>query len=121
MEICRHHILNSHSQLLFMPIGRKTEVIVGILKIGKKRLFLAVRIVLSTQYFVISLSLGISTSQDSKGALHEVEPLCVLDFYVHESRQRCGFGKQLFEYMLTVCLISHVYILTYHVSPHLLE
>lgn len=57
----------------------KTEVIVGILKIGKKRLFLA----------------------DSKGALHEVEPLCVLDFYVHESRQRCGFGKQLFEYMLT--------------------
>ena len=27
-------------------------------------------------------------------------PLCVLDFYVHESRQRSGCGKNLFEYML---------------------
>ncbi|CAG8708614.1 1219_t:CDS:2, partial [Acaulospora morrowiae] len=31
---------------------------------------------------------------------HEIEPLCVLDFYVHESRQRSGHGKQLFEFML---------------------
>ncbi|KAI8771244.1 alpha-tubulin N-acetyltransferase [Biomphalaria glabrata] len=30
----------------------------------------------------------------------EMEPLCVLDFYVHESRQRIGCGKKLFEYML---------------------
>ena len=34
--------------------------------------------------------------------LHEVEPLCVLDFYVHESRQRTGCGKKLFEAMLEV-------------------
>ena len=33
---------------------------------------------------------------------HEVSPLCVLDFYVHESRQRCGHGKLLFEAMLNV-------------------
>ena len=30
-------------------------------------------------------------------------PLCVLDFYVHESRQRKGCGKRLFEAMLEVC------------------
>ena len=33
---------------------------------------------------------------------HEVSPLCVLDFYVHESKQRCGYGKALFEAMLKV-------------------
>ncbi|XP_063422880.1 alpha-tubulin N-acetyltransferase-like isoform X2 [Mytilus trossulus] len=51
---------------------------VGILKIGPKRLFV----------------------YDSLGRQHEMEPLCVLDFYVHESRQRMGCGKKLFEYFL---------------------
>uniref|UniRef100_A0A7S1WYS4 N-acetyltransferase domain-containing protein n=1 Tax=Tetraselmis chuii TaxID=63592 RepID=A0A7S1WYS4_9CHLO len=34
------------------------------------------------------------------GAFHEMEPLCVLDFYVHESMQRAGLGRQLMETML---------------------
>jgi GNAT superfamily N-acetyltransferase len=29
-----------------------------------------------------------------------MEPLCVLDFYVHESMQRAGLGRQLMETML---------------------
>lgn len=29
-------------------------------------------------------------------------PVCVLDFYVHESVQRCGYGKILFERFLDV-------------------
>lgn len=29
--------------------------------------------------------------------LREIEPVCVLDFYVHESCQRQGVGKALFE------------------------
>lgn len=33
----------------------------------------------------------------ANGAIVEVEPLCVLDFYVHESHQRQGVGKALFE------------------------
>ena len=37
---------------------------------------------------------------DANGGQNEVYPLCVLDFYVHESRQRSGCGKALFEYML---------------------
>ena len=28
------------------------------------------------------------------------EPLCVLDFYVHESMQRRGIGRRLFDEML---------------------
>ena len=36
-------------------------------------------------------------AQDNGGRLHEVEPVCILDFYVHESQQRKGYGKVLFE------------------------
>lgn len=31
---------------------------------------------------------------------HEISPLCVLDFYVHESQQRGGYGKTIFDFML---------------------
>lgn len=34
------------------------------------------------------------------GNMKEINPLCVLDFYVHESLQRAGIGKLLFEKML---------------------
>ena len=34
------------------------------------------------------------------GTIKEISPLCVLDFYVHESIQRGGHGKALFEKML---------------------
>lgn len=41
---------------------------------------------------------------DRDGHHYQVTPPCVLDFYVHESRQRSGLGKQLFEHMLQVKL-----------------
>jgi alpha-tubulin N-acetyltransferase 1 len=34
--------------------------------------------------------------------LVNIKPMCALDFYVHESCQRAGYGKQLFEHMLAV-------------------
>ena len=37
------------------------------------------------------------------GDIKEIKPLCVLDFYVHESVQRGGQGKQLFDLMLKEC------------------
>lgn len=37
---------------------------------------------------------------DWQGKMKELAPLCVLDFYVHESVQRHGFGKLIFEKML---------------------
>jgi alpha-tubulin N-acetyltransferase 1 len=38
--------------------------------------------------------------RQSNGKFLEMKPLCVLDFYVHESTQRHGYGKQIFEYMI---------------------
>ena len=34
------------------------------------------------------------------GQMRDVSPLCVLDFYVHETAQRRGQGKKLFDEML---------------------
>ena len=38
--------------------------------------------------------------RDEIGNIKEIEPMSVLDFYVHESYQRTGYGKFLFETML---------------------
>ncbi|CAH1785675.1 unnamed protein product [Owenia fusiformis] len=54
--------------------------VVGMIKVGQKKLFV----------------------YDHNGIQHECEPLCVLDFYVHESRQRHGCGKKIFEHILQV-------------------
>lgn len=51
---------------------------IGIIKVGVKKLFI----------------------RRSNGSLVEMEPLCVLDFFVHESEQRNGYGKVLYEFML---------------------
>lgn len=57
-------------------------VISGMLKTGKKSLYVF----------------------DREGHHYQVQPPCILDFYVHESRQRSGLGKRLFEHMLKVML-----------------
>jgi alpha-tubulin N-acetyltransferase 1 len=54
--------------------------IVGLLKVGEKRLFV----------------------YDEKGKQYEETPLCVLDFYVCESCQRQGYGRRLFDTMLSM-------------------
>lgn len=54
--------------------------VIGMLKVGQKHLFLF----------------------DEREQVHELEPLCVLDFYVVPSRQRSGLGRSLFDYMLHV-------------------
>lgn len=37
---------------------------------------------------------------DELGQTRHVDAPCVLDFYIHDSRQRSGLGKILFEHML---------------------
>lgn len=37
---------------------------------------------------------------DENGETKPVPAMCVLDFYIHESRQRAGLGKEMFELML---------------------
>ncbi|KAL7294808.1 hypothetical protein TKK_0011739 [Trichogramma kaykai] len=52
--------------------------VVGLLKTGSKTLFMF----------------------DEDGAQYRLTPRCILDFYIHESRQRMGLGKELYEFML---------------------
>ena len=73
--------------------------VVGLLKVGKKNLFLL----------------------DNQQAQKQVYPLCVLDFYVHESRQRLGCGRTLFEAMLADQKVVHPKLLAIdRPSPKLL-
>lgn len=52
---------------------------IGFLKVGYKKLFVAGR----------------------GGEMHEMKPLSVLDFFVDASVQRGGFGRALFDIMLS--------------------
>lgn len=52
----------------------------GLLRTGSKKLFI----------------------RDEMATIAEITPVCVLDFFVAESMQRQGVGKQLFEYMLGI-------------------
>lgn len=49
---------------------------------------------------------------DRDGQHYQVSPPCILDFYVHESRQRSGLGKQLFEHMLRVSIYLYICVFT---------
>nr|Q5DD96.1 RecName: Full=Alpha-tubulin N-acetyltransferase; Short=Alpha-TAT; Short=TAT; AltName: Full=Acetyltransferase mec-17 homolog [Schistosoma japonicum]AAW26210.1 SJCHGC00609 protein [Schistosoma japonicum] len=62
--------------------------VLGFLKVGRKRLFV----------------------HDSKGVCVECIPLCILDFYIHESHQRKGYGKKLFDFMLKTENIQPSYL-----------
>ncbi|XP_077335091.1 alpha-tubulin N-acetyltransferase 1 [Lithobates pipiens] len=72
---------NQHQLYILKDCTAKTAgrgVVIGFLKVGYKKLFVL----------------------DHKGSHIEVEPLCILDFYIHESLQRHGFGKEVFNFML---------------------
>ncbi|KAJ3326945.1 Alpha-tubulin N-acetyltransferase 1, partial [Blyttiomyces sp. JEL0837] len=72
--------------------------VLGLLKVGVKNLFVA----------------------DNCGRQMQVTPLCVLDFYVHESVQRSGYGKHLFDYMLEIEGIAPIQLAYDRPSPRLL-
>lgn len=81
-----HQIITSSEKLANSDGGQKVyflcdfnaNKVVGLLKVGKKKLFV----------------------YDQSGVQHELNPICILDFYIHESRQRIGCGKLLFEAFL---------------------
>ncbi|KAF9975145.1 Alpha-tubulin N-acetyltransferase 1 [Actinomortierella ambigua] len=74
-------------------------VVTGMLKMGEKKLFIV----------------------DRFGVMHEQEACCVLDFYVNETCQRQGYGKQLFDYMLKTEDISPEQIAYDRPSPKLYQ
>lgn len=70
-------IINEHSRLDYnFPFS---GLVVGLIKVGKKSLYVF----------------------DKQGETRHCIAPCVLDFYVHESRQRGGLGKMLFEHMVS--------------------
>ena len=76
------HKLAGSSQRLYVSARQRAEQrmeVLGILKAGPKNLFI----------------------RDDAGRFHEICPPCVLDFYVHESCQRQGVGRALFEAYLS--------------------
>ena len=70
-------LFTSSDKLYLRSEGGK---VIGLIKIGSRKLFI----------------------RNESGQIKEITPICVLDFYVHESVQRGGQGKQIFEKMLQV-------------------
>ena len=68
-------LFNSDNRLYMRAHGKQ---VVGFLKVGKRNLFY----------------------RGYNGGIKEMKALCVLDFYVHESMQRGGHGRALFDKML---------------------
>lgn len=68
-------LFNSDNRLYIRAHGKQ---VIGFIKVGKRNLFIS----------------------GANGGIKEIKPLCVLDFYVHESCQRGGHGKALFDLML---------------------
>ncbi|VDO92489.1 unnamed protein product [Heligmosomoides polygyrus] len=77
-------ILTTYDKVLNQPDDQfiylmwSTSIVIGMLKVGKKHLYL------------------MNGAQDK----FEEEPMCILDFYVHDSVQRKGNGHHLFDHML---------------------
>ena len=69
-------LFNNSDNKLYVKTEGKAAI--GLLKTGKRNLFI----------------------RNDFGTIKEIKPVCVLDFYVHESVQRGGYGRALFEYML---------------------
>ncbi|XP_023941073.2 alpha-tubulin N-acetyltransferase isoform X2 [Bicyclus anynana] len=73
---------NSPDHLLYLLKDSQAKggngELIGLLKVGRKHLFLF----------------------DDQDKVREVEPLCILDFFVLPDRQRHGYGKVLFDHML---------------------
>lgn len=68
-------LFNSDNRLYIRAQGKQ---VIGFIKVGKRNLFI----------------------RGFNGGIKEIKPICVLDFYVHESMQRGGHGRAIFDYML---------------------
>jgi len=76
--------ISSHNTYILLH-ETNPNVAIGFIRVGRKNLFLI----------------------DRYGRHHEVEPLCVLDFYVHEACQRKGHGLTLFKSMMQTENVGH--------------
>ncbi|XP_037558194.1 alpha-tubulin N-acetyltransferase 1 isoform X1 [Dermacentor silvarum] len=68
---------SGHRVYVLVEPNARGGAVLGLLKVGFKQLFL----------------------RDGHSRLCQVRPLCLLDFYVQQSRQRQGYGRRLFDRM----------------------
>eukprot|EP00090_Calanus_glacialis_P002011 TRINITY_DN11514_c0_g1_i1.p1 TRINITY_DN11514_c0_g1~~TRINITY_DN11514_c0_g1_i1.p1 ORF type:complete len:214 (-),score=63.46 TRINITY_DN11514_c0_g1_i1:113-754(-) len=96
-------MLNAENQTAYILVDKSGNSgmgsVVGLLKVGRKKLFLI----------------------DEAGKSNEMVPQCVLDFYVVETRQRSGCGKRLFESMLRAEQVEPRYFAIDRPSPKLVS
>ncbi|KAK0398302.1 hypothetical protein QR680_002522 [Steinernema hermaphroditum] len=80
LTTCEKLIVSDNTLYLVWERDEEKSVsrLIGLLKVGRKKLFL----------------------YDNDRNTYEGELLCLLDFYVHHSGQRKGYGKSLFDFML---------------------
>mmetsp|Transcript_74730 Transcript_74730/g.207789 ORF Transcript_74730/g.207789 Transcript_74730/m.207789 type:complete len:355 (-) Transcript_74730:7-1071(-) len=71
------------------------KIALGLLKVGTKNLFVE-----PPPAPKPSRSRSRDSSLAVRDGLRQISPLCALDFYVHESCQRNGFGRKLFDAMI---------------------
>lgn len=90
-------LATSNHRLYIMKVPREPAV-AGIIKVGRKRLF----------------------AVDGDMVTRELMPLCVLDFYVHASCQRLGYGRRLFDHMLEAEGVSAAQLAYDRPSPKML-
>lgn len=89
-------VIGCDNQRIFLKVHKNKCL--GYLKVGMKKLFIAT----------------------DSGKLKEIDPICVLDFYVHESVQRNGIGKEIFEMALDYYPVHPAKIAYDKPSPKLL-
>ena len=70
-------LYHSPNSIVYLILDKVHDAAIGFLRLGVKHLYIW-----------------------KEGNMLEVDPLCVLDFYVHYSYQRRGLGKKLFQAML---------------------
>ena len=70
---------STHVFRLYVIRKSMEQPILGYIKVGQKHIFY---------------------QDDDLGKMVEIDPICVLDFFVDPPMQRQGYGKQLFEFML---------------------
>ncbi|CAD7975731.1 unnamed protein product [Amoebophrya sp. A25] len=83
-----------HVQRLYLLI-RDMRFVVGLLKFGRKKLFVQLG-----EGSLNKIHGGYDINK--RGLWEAVDAYCVLDFYVHESRQRQGEGRTLFDHALSL-------------------
>ena len=95
----------SHDQRLYLLIDSSIDQIVGLLKVGKKKLFIN----------------DPRKNGQFDSALVECLPFCILDFYVAEGQQRRGHGRRIFDEMLSTEGISVAHIAVDRPSPKMIS